>query len=217
MSIPFDKINKKNHRLFANPCKQLPSVLYYIYISFVVEEWVPTHSSAMYRHFERAAQMLEKLEATLTPVVELQNYELYDIEYVKEGGGRILRLFIDKDEGIDIDDCERVSRAVEAVLDEQDLISGEYRLQVSSPGVERKIKKPAHFTRFIGHKMEVRLFAPHEPVSGRKKFTGILTAFANNQAILKTPEDDQSFTFDLQDISACKLIWDFSSNTKGGS
>ena len=150
--------------------------------------------------------MIEKLETLLSPVAISQGCELYDIEYVKEGGDRILRLFIDKPEGIDIDDCERVSRAAEQVLDENDPISGEYRLQVSSPGVERKIKKPAHFTRFIGHKVEVRLFSPHEPVSGRKKFTGRLTDFANNQATLTTVEDNESFTFDLQDISSCKLV-----------
>jgi len=150
--------------------------------------------------------MIEALEALLTPVAELEGCELYDIEYVKEGGDRILRLFIDKEDGIDIDDCERVSRAAEAVLDEHDPISGEYRLQVSSPGVERKIKKPSHYTRFIGHKMEVRLFAPHEPETGRKKFTGKLQSFENNSVTIKTTEDDQAFTFDLQQISACKLV-----------
>jgi len=150
--------------------------------------------------------MIEKLELLLSPVTQAQGCELYDIEYVKEGGDRILRLFIDKEEGIDIDDCERVSRAAEQVLDEEDPISGEYRLQVSSPGVERKIKKPAHFTRFIGHKVEIRLFSPHEPVSGRKKFTGKLTDFSNHQATLQTTEDDQCFTFDLQDISSCRLV-----------
>jgi len=150
--------------------------------------------------------MNEKLEPILTPIAQAQGCELYDLEYVKEGGDRILRLFIDKEEGIDIDDCERVSRAVEQVLDEQDLVPGEYRLQVSSPGVERKIKTPAHYARFKGHKMEIRLFAPHEPVSGRKKFTGKLTAFDGNQATITTPEDDQSYTFDLRDISSCRLI-----------
>ena len=150
--------------------------------------------------------MIEKLETLLSPVAIAQGCELYDIEYVKEGGDRILRLFIDKAEGIDIDDCERVSRAVEQVLDAEDPISGEYRLQVSSPGIERKIKKPAQFTQFIGHKVEIRLFSPHEPVSGRKKFTGRLVNFTDNKATLKTAEDNESFTFNLQDISVCKLI-----------
>ena len=150
--------------------------------------------------------MIETLEALLAPVAESQGCELYDIEYVKEGSDRILRLYIDKDDGIDLDDCERVSRAAEIVLDENDPISGEYRLQVSSPGVERKIKKAAHYTRYIGHKVLIRLFAPADPVSGRKKFTGKLTAFDNNKVTIKTEEDDQAFTFDLQQISACSLI-----------
>jgi len=150
--------------------------------------------------------MIEKLEALLTPVAEAQGCELYDIEYVKEGGDRILRLYIDKEDGIDIDDCERVSRAAEIVLDEHDLISGEYRLQVSSPGVERKLKKPKHYARFIGSKVEVRLFAPYSPETGRKKFTGKLVDYKNNEITIRTIEDDQDFTFNLQQVSACKLV-----------
>jgi len=150
--------------------------------------------------------MVETLQALLSPVVESEGCELYDLEYVKEGFDRILRLFIDKEEGIDITDCERVSRAVELVLDEQDPISGEYRLQVSSPGVERKLKTPAHYAKFTGHKVSVRLFAPHEPVMGRKKFTGKLTEFENNCVTIKTDEDDQPFTFDLSKISSCRLM-----------
>jgi len=149
---------------------------------------------------------IETLETLLAPVAESQGCELYDIEYVKEGGDRILRLYIDKDDGIDLDDCERVSRAAEIVLDEHDPISGEYRLQVSSPGVERKIKTAAHYTRYIGHKVLVRLFAPADPVSGRKKFTGKLTAFENNSITIETDDDHQSFTLDLRQISACRLI-----------
>ena len=102
--------------------------------------------------------MIETLEALLEPVAISQGYELYDIEYVKEGPDRILRLYIDKEGGIDLDDCEKVSRAAEVVLDEHNPITGEYRLQVSSPGVERKIKKAAHYARYIGHKVSIRLF-----------------------------------------------------------
>ena len=150
--------------------------------------------------------MVEKLETLLAPAVASQGCELYDIEYVKEGSDRILRLFIDKPEGIDIDDCERVSRAAETVLDENDPIPGEYRLQVSSPGVERKLKKPEHFARFIGQKIEVRLYAPQDPVSGRKKYTGILTAYNDNKITIKTSEDDQTFTFELPQVSSCRLV-----------
>lgn len=150
--------------------------------------------------------MLDNLEKLLAPIVLSCDCELYDIEYVKEGGDRILRLFIDNMLGITIDDCEKVSRAVEVILDEQDLIQGEYRLQVSSPGIERKIKTAQHFARYVGEKMEVRLYAPHEPVMGRKKFTGVLTKFENDEVTIKTDEDDQAFAFTLGQISACKLV-----------
>ena len=153
--------------------------------------------------------MIETLEALLAPVAEAEGCELYDIEYVKEGGDRILRLFIDREEGIGIDDCERVSRAVELILDEVNLINTEYRLQVSSPGVERKLKKPAHYARFVGHKIEVRLYAPHDPETGRKKFTGKLTKYENDCITINAIEDGENpayFTFDLQHVSACKLV-----------
>ncbi|MCL2287223.1 MAG: ribosome maturation factor RimP [Firmicutes bacterium] len=150
--------------------------------------------------------MTETLETLLAPVAEAQGCELYDIEYVKEGSDRILRLYIDKEDGIDIDDCERVSRAVEVVLDEHDPIPGEYRLQVSSPGVERKLKKPAHFARFVGSKVEVRIYAPLDPVSGRKKFTGKLINFDDNVITIKAIEDNQDFTFDLKQVSSCRLV-----------
>lgn len=148
---------------------------------------------------------LDKLEAMLAPVAEAQGCELYDLEYLKEGSDRILRLYIDKADGIDLDDCERVSRAAEIVLDENDPISGEYRLQVSSPGVERKLKKTHHYTRFIGSNVSVKLFAPHCPISGRKKFVGELIGFSDNKIVIRTKEDNQEFTFDLQQVSSCKL------------
>jgi len=148
--------------------------------------------------------MIEALETLLSPVVNSNGCTLYDIEYLKEGPDRILRLFIDKDEGIDLDDCERVSRAVDVVLDEKDIITGEYRLQVSSPGIERKLTKPEHYTSYIGHKALVKLFAPHDPVSGRKKFTGIIKTFENNQVCIRTEEDEH--TFDLSQVSACRLV-----------
>lgn len=149
--------------------------------------------------------MIDTLEALLAPTVATEGCELYDIEYLKEGSDRILRLYIDHEDGINIDDCERVSRAVELVLDENDPITGEYRLQVSSPGVERKIKKAKHYEKYIGHKMEVRLFAPKDPVSGRKKYTGTLKNF-NNDQVTMTVEDNETATFTLQEISACRLI-----------
>jgi ribosome maturation factor RimP len=103
------------------------------------------------------------LESLIAPVVEANGVELYDMEFVKEGGNRILRLFIDKEGGVDLNDCERVSRAVSTVLDEHDPIESSYRLQVGSPGIERRIVKPEHFRRYVGHRVTIKLFAPHSP------------------------------------------------------
>jgi len=158
--------------------------------------------------------MQQSLEALLSPVAESQGCELYDLEYVKEGGDRILRLFIDKEGGVDLEDCENVSHAAEVVLDEHDPIPTAYRLQVGSPGIERKLAKPAHYTRYVGQKISLKLFAPYSPPSGadetvtetgRKKFTGILKSFNNNTIIL-TDEDSREWTFDLKQVSACKLV-----------
>ena len=158
--------------------------------------------------------VISTLEALLEPTVCANGCQLYDIEYLKEGRDRILRLYIDKEDGIDIEDCERISRAVEVVLDENDPIMGEYRLQVSSPGVERKIKRPEHYTKYIGHKMEVKLFAPVDPITGRKKYTGSLQSFRDGQVTLQvtaqtagqTGEVQSTITLDLQQISSCRLI-----------
>lgn len=158
--------------------------------------------------------MLQSLESLLTPAVAAQGCELYDLEYVKEGSDRILRLFIDRDGGVDLDDCEKVSRAAEAVLDEHDPIPTAYRLQVGSPGVERKLAKPEHFARYVGHKIAVKLFAPYAPPNGvdetvtetgRKKFTGKLDSFNDNTMIL-TDEDNRQWTFDLKQVSSCRLV-----------
>jgi len=160
--------------------------------------------------------MTTQLEALVVPVVEAHGVELYDLEYVKEGGDRILRLYIDSENGISLLDCERVSRAVSVVLDEHDPIPHSYRLQVGSPGIERKLSKPEHFTQYIGHKVALKLFAPHSPkddsqaesvTTGRKKFTGILTNYDNGKINL-TDADNQEWEFEKTQIAACKLVVD---------
>ena len=146
--------------------------------------------------------MLANISKLLTPVVEAQGVSLYDLEFLKEGDSRILRLYIDKDAGVDLDDCERVSRAAEAVLDEHDPIQTAYYLEVSSPGVERKLSKPQHFARYIGHKIALRLYGP---VDGRRKFTGQLTGYDNGNISL-TDEEGLERQFEEVQISACRLV-----------
>ena len=156
--------------------------------------------------------MIETLEALLGPVMESCGVELYDMEYVKEGGDRILRIFIDKEGGVDLNDCERVSRQAETVLDEHDPIPSAYRLQVGSPGIERKLSKPAHFTKYEGHKISLKLYAPHTSetgpetvVSGRKKFTGTLKGY-DGGVINITDSDGQDWAFEKKQVSSCKLM-----------
>jgi ribosome maturation factor RimP len=151
--------------------------------------------------------MMANLEVLLSPAVAAQGCEIWELGLVKEGGQRILRIYIDKPEGVSLDDCEAVSHAVSDVLDEHDPIDGAYRLQVGSPGVERTLSKPAHFSRYVGHKIAVKLYAPHanSVVTGQKKFSGVLTSFADDTVSLKDHEK-QTWDFTLKDISSCKLI-----------
>ena len=146
--------------------------------------------------------MAAKITQLLTPVLEAQGVTLYDLEFIKEGGSKILRLYIDKPEGIDLNDCERVSRAAEAELDIHDPIPTAYYLEVSSPGIERKLSKPEHFERYVGHKIAIKLYGP---VDGRRKFTGSLTSYENGNLSL-TEEDGQTRNFEQTQISACRLV-----------
>jgi ribosome maturation factor RimP len=162
--------------------------------------------------------LLGILEPLIAPVIKEQGVELYDMEFVKEGGSRILRLFIDKEDGgVDLGDCERVSRAVSDVLDEHDPIPSAYRLQVGSPGIERRLVKPEHFKRYIGHKVALKLYAPHSPenadeaesvTTGQKKFTGILTVYDDFGKICIKDENEQTWTFEKKQVSSCKLVAD---------
>jgi len=146
--------------------------------------------------------MLANITKLLAPVIEAQGVNLYDMEFLKEGADKILRLYIDSDAGIDLNDCERVSRAAEAVLDEHDPIPTAYYLEVSSPGVERKLTKPEHFVRYTGHKIALKLYGP---IDGRRKFSGLLTRYEDGNLSL-TEEDGQMHQFEQAQISSCRLV-----------
>ena len=120
------------------------------------------------------------VESLVGGIVAELGYELCDVEYAKESGNWVLTLFIDQEGGVTIDDCERVSKAVDPVLDEADPIEQAYYLSVSSLGLDRPIKKDKDFARSLGKEVEVRLYAPLE---GKKELTGVLSGF-----------DEQSFT-----------------------
>lgn len=107
----------------------------------------------------------------IVPVIESLGYGVWDVEYVKEGSEMYLRITIDKPDGITIDDCETVHRAIDPVLDEVDPIEDAYHLEVSSPGIERELRTDAHFAAFVGKEIEIRLYAPCD---GAKVWTGDL-------------------------------------------
>jgi ribosome maturation factor RimP len=122
------------------------------------------------------------IEAMVTPYLNEQGFELVDIEYIKEGSNWFLRIFVDKDGGIDIDECGRISEFVSEQLDKNDPISGAYFLEVSSPGAERPLKKPEDVVKAIGKHVFITTY---EPVDGSKEFEGLLVSFDGVQAVIR--------------------------------
>lgn len=145
-----------------------------------------------------------KTEELVNPIAKDNGVSVYDVEYVKEGGDYYLRVYIDKEGGVHISDCENVSRALSDVLDKADFIPGAYILEVSSPGLGRVLKKDRHFQAVIGQEVEIRLF---KPVDKCKEFTGILDSFdADGITIL---EGDDYRTFRRAEIAVVRLALDF--------
>jgi len=132
------------------------------------------------------------------------NLSIYDIEYVKEGSGWFLRIYIDKDGTIDINDCENVSRLIDPMLDDANIIKSAYCLEVSSPGIERNLRKPEHFERYIDNEVEVSLFKPYEK---QKVLQGILKSGNNDKVTISI--DNNEITLNRKDISKVKLIYNF--------
>ncbi|WP_058485192.1 ribosome maturation factor RimP [Defluviitalea phaphyphila] len=149
-----------------------------------------------------AKKKIEQLvEAYLAPIIEEYKFELVDVEYVKEGSNWYLRIFIDKEGGITIDDCELVSRSLEKKLDEEDPIKDSYILEVSSPGLDRPLKKESDFEKFKGQVVDVKLY---KAVNKKKEYRGELKGLENN--IVKIiDEDGQELAFDRNDIAIIRL------------
>ena len=151
--------------------------------------------------------IVSEVSKALTPVINDLGYEVWDIEYVKEGADYFLRFTIDSDDGITIEDCEKVHRAIDPLLDELDPIEDAYNLQVSSPGLERDVKYPWHYEALIGEKLELRLFAPPEAYSGKKSFVGILEAFENG--VIRLRDGENTYEIPLEAVSKAKTVFDF--------
>lgn len=146
-----------------------------------------------------------RFEKILAPVAEEYGVEIYDVEYVKEGSDWYLRAYIDKEGGITIDDCEKVSRKVSEIMDKEDFIPDAYILEVSSPGLGRTLKKDKHLKKSIGEAVELKTY---KPIDKKKDFSGILKAFDENSVILET-EEGEDMTFTRNDIAVIKLAIDF--------
>lgn len=148
-----------------------------------------------------------KTEKLLEPITEQYGVEIYDVEYVKEGSDYYLRAYIDKPEGVDILDCEKVSRALSDVLDQEDFIDEAYILEVSSPGLGRTLKKDRHLEKSIGQEIEIKLF---KPIDKCKEFSGILKEFDTETITIVTDEEkDEVMTFKRSDIALVRLALDF--------
>ena len=131
---------------------------------------------------ENVATVVERL---LCPVVEEMGYRLWDVTFRKVGADPTLTVTIDSDEGISIEDCEKVHRAIDPLLDEADPIDVSYQLEVSSPGIEREIRTDAHIAACMGEEIEAKLYAPHE---GKRAYVGILAAYEDGALTLQTAE-----------------------------
>lgn len=145
-----------------------------------------------------------RTEELLAPIAAAKGVEIYDVEYVKEGSDYYLRAYIDKQEGVNIADCENVSRALSDVLDREDFIPDAYILEVSSPGLGRALKKDKHLEKSIGEEVEVKLF---KPLDKRKEFAGILERFDTDT--LTITEESGERTFNRTDIALIRLALDF--------
>lgn len=143
----------------------------------------------------------KKVEAILMPIIEEKNFELVDVEFVKEGPNWYLRIYIDKEGGITIDDCEAVSRALEVELDKEDLIEQAYILEVSSPGIDRPLKKESDFVKYAGEIVDIKLYKAFE---GSKEYQGALKGLENNIVTI-TDDNGKEISFDRKDIAGVRL------------
>jgi len=150
-----------------------------------------------------------RTEEALMPILEAHSFDLWDVSYVKEGSEMYLRVYIDKEGGITIDDCVDVSRKLSDILDAKDMIEDAYTLEVSSPGLGRKLVKDREFTRSIGRDVDIRFYKPHD---GVKETSGKLVSFTKDTVTVETERSGAppgQVTFDRRDIATVRLSVDF--------
>lgn len=150
------------------------------------------------------ASIEERVEELIKDKMENIGYSLYDVEYAKEGPNYYLRIFIDNEKGIDLDDCEKVSNEINEKLDEADYIKEQYYLEVSSPGIERVLRKDRHLEQNIGKQVEAKLFKKDE--RGNKNYTGELKAFDTDTVTIETSEE---IKIERKNIAQLKTVYNW--------
>ena len=149
-------------------------------------------------------KVTDKVAQFARPVVEQFGSSLWDVEYVREGSEYFLRLYIDKDGGVDITDCEKISRAVDPILDEEDPIAESYHLEVCSAGLERALKRPGDFERFMGSPVMVKLYRPR---NGLKELPGVLRGYEEGRVTVECGKE--TITFEKSEIALVRLRVEF--------
>ena len=150
------------------------------------------------------SKVTEKVEALARPVIEDEGCELWSVEYVREAGSWYLRVFIDKDGGVGIDDCERISRRLDPILDEADPIPDSYVFEVGSAGAERELKRPGDFERFMGSPVTVKLYRPR---NGLKEIPGILRGYEDGKVTVEAGKE--TITFEKSQVALVRLRVEF--------
>jgi len=145
------------------------------------------------------AKVADKVFSLIKETVEAQGVDLWDVAFLKEGASHYLRVFIDKDEGVNIDDCTNVSHAIDPLIDEADPIDVSYYLEVCSPGIERELKKDEHFIKSIGKKVKIKLYSP---LDGSKDLSGVLTDFDGTVTVTS---NEKTVVFQKSEIAKITL------------
>ncbi len=151
------------------------------------------------------ANIEEKVEKLLEPIIEKIGYELYDVEYTKEGKNYFLRIFIDNEKGIDLNDCEKVNNSITEILDKEDYIKEQYFLEVSSPGIERVLRKDKHLKQNLGEQVNIKLFKKDE--NGAKEYIGELKQFDEQNIIIS--QDEKEVKIERKNIAQIKTIYNW--------
>ena len=151
------------------------------------------------------ASIEEKVEKLVKPIIENLGYELYDVEYAKEGKNYYLRIFIDNEKGIDLNDCEKVNDSITDILDEENYIKEQYFLEVSSPGIERVLRKEEHLKKSIGEEINIKLFKKDE--KGNKEYLGRLKDFNQNEIIIE--QEEKEIKIERKNISQIKTVYNW--------